>query len=107
MKINVLGTDYSVRRDTAMCRKEGGDGLTDRFNKEIILMRNADLLDNCSEENVRSIYERRVIRHELIHAFFFEAGFDKYGMDEDLVDMLAVLWPKMNGAMRKMGADTQ
>ena len=107
MLISVLGTDYEVKRDTAMCQSLGGDGLTDRFKKEITLKRNADMLDDCTEQDVLDMYERRVLRHELIHAFFFEAGAEKYGMDEDLVDMLALLWPRMNEAMEKMGADGQ
>ena len=107
LRINVLGTEYTVRRDTEECRKYGGDGLQDRFKKEIILMRNADLMDGCDDEEVRATYERQVIRHELIHAFMFESGMDKYGQDEDLVQMLAVLWPRINEAMEKMGAEGQ
>lgn len=104
MKINVLGTPYAVRISSEECDRENADGLTDRFRKEIILKKRADMLHDCQEPDVLEMYDRRCRRHELIHAFFFESGMEKYGMDEDLVDLLALKWPQMCEAMSKMGA---
>lgn len=104
MRIDVLGVPYTVRTSTEECDREGADGLTDRFKKEIVMKRRADMLGGCDEQDVLATYYRRCQRHELIHAFFFEAGMERYGMDEDLVDLLALKWPQMCEAMRKIGA---
>lgn len=45
-----------------------------------------------------AIKQRRyneVVRHEAIHAFFHESGLDGYSADEQLVDWLAMQFPKM------------
>ena len=48
---------------------------------------------------------REVMRHEIIHAFFSEAGLDDYSDNEQLVNWLAIQIPKMNDVftMLKVG----
>lgn len=36
-----------------------------------------------------------MLRHELIHAFFCEAGLDDYSSNEQLVDWIAIQSPKI------------
>lgn len=42
--------------------------------------------------------EKRVMRHEIIHAFFYESGLDvesSWGTDGTLVDWIALQFPKV------------
>ena len=57
-------------------------------------------------------YQRKVIRHEIIHAFLYESGLAEnslsasaWGKNEEMVDWMAVQSPKIFRAFREAGVD--
>ena len=97
-KVNVLGTEYTIKHMTDKeCKKLSicdASGIAELYSRELIIKSNIDDGDGRAFDNI-SEFENKVTRHELIHAFFHESGMDKYGEDEDLVNLLAIQVPKM------------
>jgi len=101
LEMNILGTEYTIERrneleDPAMV---GARGYIDRTSKRIALgdfqrTQALDYDDVATEE-------AGTIRHELIHAFFFESGLEEYGGDETLVQWIAMQLPKINKAIEE------
>ena len=89
--IEILGTKYnfSIVKDEDFPKSDDGSdgGLTKFYDKEIIINGSA------KDENIEDY--KRIIRHEIIHAFFFESGLPEYTHNEQLVDFLAYQIPKM------------
>lgn len=98
--LNILGTEYVVVKETSEENPGmlGNSGLCEPYSKRIIL----DTTDNGvgTVENYDA-YCHRVLRHEAFHAIFHEAGWTKYHIDEDLVEALAILYPKIRDVMDK------
>ena len=95
-KITILGTEYAVERRTELedPAMVGASGYTDRSSKRIVLgeFQRTQALD-CDDVTAE---EAETIRHEIIHAFFFESGLEGYGNDETLVQWIAMQLPKIN-----------
>lgn len=81
MIINILGTDYEIKKVPFI--ENDMAGKTDFFEKKIYLIE--------TEEQESSI----VLKHEIMHAFFFEAGLYKYSQDEILVEFFALQFDKI------------
>lgn len=45
-----------------------------------------------------------VLRHEIIHAYFFESGLLDYGTNEQLVDWIVLQFPKMLETFKRIEA---
>lgn len=99
MLINVLGTEYTIREtdehtENRLC---DCDGFCDKTTKEICI---TTAPKECSLGNW-AWYRNKILRHEIIHAFFFESGFhenfktEQWGVSETLVDWFAVQFPKI------------
>ena len=86
MTIDVLGTTYNICFDTI---DKDNLGECDRYDKIIRL--NLVYFQE-PENNFKAIYQ--TLKHEILHAFFHEAGLDCYAEDETLCDALAVLMDK-------------
>ena len=91
MKIDILGTEYDLLycRENEM-KNEDNCGECNRYTKTIKI--NKEYFESEDAEDSAIL---KTERHEIIHAFFHEAGLDCYSEDEFLVDALAVLIPKM------------
>lgn len=108
MKINVLGTKYTISYKTAKQDREleQCDGYCDKTTKQIVV-RKCD--DGCNLGDFDS-YRKKVVRHELIHAFLFESGLhenfkhNEWGHDETTVDWIAVQFPKLLKAFKDADA---
>ncbi len=94
MKINVLGTEYDVEvlkeRDEYM-KNNTLQGYCDKTSKRIVV---------CPYDNDFDDKEKlkdSILRHELIHAFLFESGIDRYMLfhSEECVDFFAMQFPKL------------
>lgn len=110
--VSVLGTEYSVYRgvtseDDPML--EHCDGYCDKTVKRVVL---AAEDGNCDLDDW-TVYEKTTLRHELIHAFFYESGMDgnslwghTEGCDhpEQVVEWIAVQFPKIMKAFQEMDA---
>ena len=95
-KINILGTEYLFKVDeTGLLKELNADGLHKEYSKEIIIRKLDDFL--CGGDSVEEKEERakEVLRHEIIHAFFSESGLDDYSCNEQLVNWLAIQFPKI------------
>lgn len=87
-KINILGTqyDYEVVKDITAQELDGaGGGITKFFEKKIFINGDNDVIADYN----------RIVRHEILHAFFFESGLAEYARDEKVIDFLAYQIPKI------------
>lgn len=104
-EVSVLGCVYTIYEDKSgkNVNLVGNDGYCEPYSKKIYLDP-ATSTPLCIEKV--EDYNKKVLRHELIHAFFNESGLrDRYGTDEILVDWIATQLPKMNEVFKKLGCD--
>lgn len=106
-KINVLGTEWTIRCGTPQeyPMLDDCDGYTDKTTREIIVA--SEMPDN--ELGDFEAYSRKVLRHEIIHAFLFESGLHENwehqcGHDETYVDWIAAQFPKLLEAFKEADA---
>lgn len=100
--VNILGTEYSISVDESL-KKTNCDGLCKEYDKAITIRSIEDMLcEDDSTETKKRRYDQ-VIRHELIHAFFCEAGLDDYSSNEQLVDWIAIQSPKIFKTFQELG----
>lgn len=102
MKIDILGTEYQVRFETDEENRKLGEncnGLAELYSKELIIRTGYEKHPD-SYNNILAFREK-VVRHEVIHAFFHECGLDNYTEDETLVNCLAVQFPKLIDIMQR------
>ena len=102
MNVNVLGTDYEILIQSDNPKMKDSDGFCEWISKKIVITdsyrNDDDALENIDE------YIHKVIRHEAFHAFFAEMGMRKWLQDEELVDMLAMQYPKIRKIMDECDA---
>lgn len=105
MEIDVLGTKYDI---TFKERNEDefladSDGYTDKTTKKIVIVK----MPQDNQLGCWDAYSKKVLRHEIIHAFLFESGlhgnanWDATGSQEHpemMVDWFAVQWVKITQA---------
>lgn len=104
MKINVLGTDYTITEanevtDNALI---GKDGYCDTSTKRCVVDE-MNTTDPSAKKNLPE-YKKTVTRHELIHAFLYESGLEScsaWATNEEMVDWLAIQFPKMQKAFEQ------
>jgi hypothetical protein len=100
--VNILGTEYKIigAKDTPKLKE--ADGYVERYAKEIVFDKGLlERQDRMTSERL-DIYHKKVMRHEIIHAFFYESGNNHHCEDEELVDCLAILIPKIVKAMKEV-----
>lgn len=92
-KVSILGTTYTIIEKPL----KDVDGYCDKTTKEIAV---AVKEDDCDLGNFEE-YRKKVLRHEITHAYFFESGLAecfeniKWGIPETLVDWFAYQSPKI------------
>lgn len=102
MKINVLGTVYTIFHESDDERLANCDGFCDKTTKEIHIAR---FPDDC-DLGMPAVYEKKLLRHELVHAFMFESGLaenwehKEFGQEETTVDWFAYMAPKLYEAFQ-------
>lgn len=99
MLFNILGTVYILNYDDKRCDQQDANGLCEVYSKEILLSLDGYEDDNAFK-NIEEYY-KKVLRHELIHAFLHEMGLRKYFEDETLVDALAIKMPQIMELMEE------
>lgn len=107
-KVNILGTPYTIseRSEADDPLLQGCDGYCDWTTKTIVAER--EMVGTLGDMDV---YVRKVIRHEIVHAFLFESGLqestfgtDAWARNEEMVDWLARQGPKIYEAWKEAGA---
>lgn len=105
MKVSILGTDYQISQKSALTDVllETRAGYCDNTTKEIVVGK----LEPERGSNVNVVpVQKRLLRHEIIHAFLFESGLDEnsdWGTDETLIDWIALQFPKLERAFKDAG----
>ncbi|MFR1762752.1 hypothetical protein [Frisingicoccus sp.] len=112
MKVNILGTEYQIKvRDS----KEDKD-LENRFGyccptERLIVVADMDVVDEWKNESdiSKSVVHKSNIRHEIVHAFFYESGLwgnsgtvDTWAMNEEMIDWIAIQSPKIFKAFQEV-----
>lgn len=102
--INILGVEYRIFDQTEEENKklEDADGLCEYYAHEIII--NTEHKDDVNNFDNIADYYHKVLRHEAFHAIFAEMGMKDWTSDEQLVDMLAMQYPKIKAIMDKLDA---
>ena len=110
IKINVLGTEYYIiykeQSDDEMLEK--CDGYTDKTAHKIVVT----LCPKDNQLEQWNVYQKKVLRHEIIHAFLFESGlhgnanYDAVSTEhpEMMVDWFAVQYEKLTAAFKEAQA---
>lgn len=104
IKISILGTEYTISKGNAFedALLETNQGYCDNTRKKIVI--NELRPELGSKIDIEPV-QKRVLRHEIIHAFLFESGLDEnsdWGTDETLVDWIALQFPKLEEAFKKV-----
>lgn len=109
-KVSVLGTDYTIYVDVTPMDKsfiQENDGVCDSTTKEIFI---SDLNDgDPMNMNDMEVYERKIIRHEVIHAILFESGLDinsDWGRNEEIIDWIAIQYPKLSKIFKELEVES-
>ena len=97
--INILGASYGVKFRTEelfpKLKLLEADGLCELYSKDIIIRDYSNEQTGKEFDNFEE-YEKKVLRHELFHALFFEAGLNNYCEDELLVNLASNTGAKDN-----------
>ncbi|MEH2935854.1 basic secretory protein-like protein [Acutalibacter sp. JLR.KK004] len=109
MKVNVLGTDYTIVLVTDAVDKRLAyiDGFCDDTTKEIYVDNYEAHQDEPHKKSNLDVQIKKNIRHELVHAFLFESGLAEnspWAQNEELVDWIAIQGPKLWKAWQEAGA---
>ena len=106
-KVHILGSVWTIkqRSESEDERLKDCDGYCDWTTREIVVER--EELGNLAD---MERYIRKVIRHEIVHAFLFESGLchcscsvEAWAMNEEMVDWLANQGPKLCAAWKEAG----
>ncbi len=98
--VNILGTEYEVIMDAPdEMLPEDADGAMDHSVKRIVV---AKFESNRNSIKDLAVYRKKVLRHEVIHAFLFESGLwnnsgnvTAWGQSEEITDWFAIQSPKI------------
>lgn len=102
MKVKILGTEYEVIKDAEekdYPQLKKCDGFTD-FSIKRIVVANFDK-DESSIDDI-DWYKKKVLRHELVHAFIHESGLAEncdWARNEELTDWIAIQFEKILGVL--------
>lgn len=106
--VNILGTRWTIKEQSESENEalKGCDGYCDWTTKEIVVEREVTgTLGNME------VYIRKVLRHEIVHAFLLESGLheasaptDAWATNEEMVDWFARQGQKIYQAWSEAGA---
>lgn len=107
MKINVLGTEYTIRHvdngEDKVMEKMSFGGYCNEGKHEIVIL-NLKSVEGWKDEPDAVIEreEKETLRHELIHAFLNESALgwnsvrvDHWAKNEEMIDWFAIQFPKI------------
>lgn len=106
--VNILGTEYEILRQSRKenPKLENSNGLCEQYSKQIIV----DTFDEAKEdvmcvENLED-FEKKVLRHEIIHAYLGESGLrsnSDWAENEEMIDWFAIQFPKLLKTFSELG----
>lgn len=97
MYINILGTEYEIVVDSTgkNPKLKNANGSCELYSKKIIV--EGDYDNDPDNEYLK----KKVLRHEIVHAYFYESGINSWCQDEALVDWIALQIPKILHTMKE------
>ena len=105
-RVFILGTEYKIIFDVPDEElPEGADGCMDQAIRTIKIAQFET--DRNSVQDLEA-YKKKVLRHEIVHAFLYESGMwnssgsiECWGMDETITDWIAIQAPKIFQAFQE------
>lgn len=103
-KINILGEEYHIIINQILA---GKDGECDDSIKQIRICNSLYTIPESITLGNREKYINEVVRHEIMHAVFSEAGIEiNFGMhNEDTVNWIVRMYPKMKAIFEELGIE--
>lgn len=95
INVNILGEKYIINLNTPRELLTDCDGECARYDNRISMVDIDEIFDGNGTEKSRKSRYAEGLRHEIIHAFFEESGLDNYSENEELVQWLAIQFPKL------------
>lgn len=104
--VNILGTEYKIIFDVPdEGMPEYDDGCMDQSIQTIKI---AEIESDRNTIQDMDSYRKKVLRHEIVHAFLYESGMwnnsgstNCWGMDETITDWIAIQSPKLFQAFKE------
>ena len=104
--VNILGTEYKIIFDVPDEEMpEDADGCMDQSIQTIKI---AEFESDRNTIQDMDSYRKKVLRHEIVHAFLYESGMwnnsgstNCWGMDETITDWIAIQSPKLFQAFKE------
>lgn len=108
MTVNILGSTWTIlyRKPSEDKLLSENDGYCDHSSRKIVVISEGER----TELDDFKAYQKRCLRHEIIHAFMFESGLGhdwehkNYGQEETVVDWIALQFPKILKAFKEVKA---
>ncbi len=106
-KIKILGEDWKIINEPNQkrCVEADANGLCEWCKREILL--NDFEITKETLLNPEA-YKRKVLRHEIIHAFLYECGLahnNDWATNEEMVDFFAMQIPKLIKIFEEAGCN--
>lgn len=106
-KTIIMGVEYTVKLCTPKEQPKfatlSANGLCEPYEKALYInIEDAEDKDVFEKIN---LYYLQVLRHEMVHAMFFECGLTDYMRDETLVEALACIYPKATNDFARAGIE--
>ena len=107
--VNILGQEYKIiyECEDENVRLKDADGYLEPCSKEIHIDKSIFEQDDNDPLQMKhlEVYGRKVIRHEIIHAFILESGLWEccsWAQNEELTDWIARQFPKISECFNKL-----
>lgn len=106
--VSILGTEYEIVTDVPDEElPDNADGAMDQTVKRIVVAKFEP--DRNSVKDLET-YGKKVLRHEIIHAFLYESGLwsssgtiEAWGTSEEITDWFAIQSPKIMKVFQELG----
>lgn len=111
-EFKILGSDWKLKSASKKeCPLlENNDGYVDYSVRLIVVSDFAEKENDARARENLAHYQNQVIRHEIIHAFLCESGFDGQGhyacnwdLNEEMIDWFAIQGPKIMSVWKELG----
>lgn len=106
-EVNILGTKYTILEQTGEENPKMKDafGICEYYSKKLVVSPVSEYENNPNAYENIPAFRNKVLRHEVIHAFFAESGLrsnSDYAENEELVDWIAIQFPKIAKAFKEL-----
>lgn len=105
--MKILGAEYEILygNEKKYPKLEDKWGYCDTSIKRIVISDMKELTEESDRVEDITEFQKKILRHEIFHAFLFESGLhecSEFAMNEEMVDWLAIQSPKIFKAFKKV-----